>query len=126
MGRRRRYFVPLAAWMVGASVLLGVAAAGAGGADVTLVTKEESLGKVPVEQHKRVSPDRKHVAYLEVRGQKWVVVVDGAEGKEYEGTASWLETEEPPVFTSPRSLYALMVRDSEALRVEIEIVQKQP
>src|SRR5664280_271730 len=57
-------------------------------ADVTLVTREVSLGKIDpgeIPESLAVSSDNKHVAYVEERGSKRLVVVDGVEGREYDG-----------------------------------------
>ncbi len=55
--------------------------------EVTLVTREVSLGKIHpgvIPESLAVSPDSKHVAYVARRGGKQLVVVDGVEGKEYD------------------------------------------
>ena len=44
-----------------------------------------------------VSPDSRHVAYAVKREEKWLVVVDGVEGKKYDGILEGM-----PVF-SPNS-----------------------
>jgi hypothetical protein len=57
-------------------------------AEVTLVTREVSLGKIHpgvLPSGLAISPDSKHVAYGAGRGDKLLVVVDGVEGKEYDG-----------------------------------------
>jgi hypothetical protein len=64
------------------------------------------------------SPDSRRVAYLAQRGDKALVVVDGVEGKEYEGFLGGGGL----VFDSPTQLHALAVSGGELFRVEIEIV----
>jgi hypothetical protein len=64
------------------------------------------------------SPDSRHVAYLARRGDKQFLVVDGVEGKEYEGFLSGSRL----VFDSPTQLHALAFRGGEFFRVEMEIV----
>jgi hypothetical protein len=90
-------------------------------AEVTLVTREVSLGKISpgiILEDLAVSPDSKHVGYWAQRGNKWVVVVDGAEGKEYDG---FLRNSKL-VLDSPSQLHTLALRGDEFLRVEAEIV----
>jgi hypothetical protein len=53
-----------------------------------LLTREVSLGKIHLSiigKSLTVSPDSKHYAYVANRGKKRFVVVDGEEGKEYDG-----------------------------------------
>ena len=60
-------------------------------AEVTLATREVSLGKVHaglIPKSLTVSPDSKRVAYAAQRGDKWLAVVDGVEGKEYDGAGT--------------------------------------
>ena len=60
-------------------------------AEVSLATREVSLGKVHAgafPESLAVSPDSKRVAYEAKRGHKQLVVVDGVEGKEYDGAAN--------------------------------------
>ena len=57
-------------------------------AEIKIVTKETSLGKVHRDigvETLVVSPDNKHVAYVAGRGDKQFVVTDRREGKEYDG-----------------------------------------
>ena len=79
------------AFVCGAGVLalfLVVGSRLASAADVTLVTREVSLGKIDpgiVGKSLIVSPDGKRLAYVVQRGGKWLVVVMGVAGKEYDG-----------------------------------------
>jgi Tol biopolymer transport system component len=55
---------------------------------VKLATSEVSLGRFisgGIEGTLTVSPDSSRLAYLAKRGDKWLVVVDGVERKEYDG-----------------------------------------
>ena len=57
-------------------------------AEVTLATREVSLGEVhpgALDSSPAVSPDSKRLAYAAQRGGMQLVVVDGVEGKEYDG-----------------------------------------
>ncbi len=57
-------------------------------AEVTLATREVSLGKVhpgAIPSSLAVSPDSKRVAYAAAPGNKQLAVVDGVEGKEHDG-----------------------------------------
>ena len=91
-------------------------------AEVTLATREVSLGKLDpgrIPESLAVSPDSKRVAYAARRGDKWWVVVDGVEGKEYDGFVKGTRL----VFDSPSQLHILAVRGRrQFLRVEVEIV----
>jgi len=58
------------------------------------------------------------VAYGIQRGGKQLVVVDGVEGKEYDGFLKGSRL----VFDSPSQIHILAVRGDELLRVELEIV----
>jgi len=49
--------------------------------------------------------------------QKWFVVVDGKEGKEYDGFLRGSEL----VFDSPKSFHTLAFRGIEIFRVEVQI-----
>jgi hypothetical protein len=53
------------------------------------------------------------------RGEKQFVVVDGKEGKEYDGFL--LELESKLVFDSPKSFHTLAGRGIEIFRVEVQI-----
>ena len=91
------------------------------------MTKETSLGKVPLMADLKkllVSPDRRHLVYGAKRGSKNLIVVDGKESPEYEGT--W----PPLVFDGPQRIRFVPARFDESfhrelLRVEIEIVEEQ-
>ena len=55
--------------------------------NISLVTKEISLGKVPVMANLEamvISPDKRHVAYPVMRGGKWTLFHDGKEGPKYD------------------------------------------
>ena len=58
-------------------------------------------------------------AFIAGRGKKWVVVVDGAAGKDYDGFIRGSRL----VRQSPASLEALMLRDLEIFRVEMTITE---
>ena len=58
------------------------------------------------------------LAYWAKRSGKWLVVVDGVEGKEYDGFLRGSRL----VFDSPSQLHTLAGRGDEFLRVEVEIV----
>lgn len=58
-------------------------------------------------------------AFIAGRGKKWVVVVDGAAGKDYDGFIRGSRL----VRDGPASLKALMLRDFEVFRVEISLSQ---
>jgi hypothetical protein len=60
------------------------------------------------------------VAYSAARDDKWLVVVDGVEGKDYDALlpGSLL------LFDSPTTLHTLAVSGTEILRVEIEVVEE--
>jgi len=56
-------------------------------AKTELICRELTIGRVDSQQTSekfKVSPDSKRLAYAIRRGNKWLVVVDGVEGKEYE------------------------------------------
>jgi hypothetical protein len=58
------------------------------GKGIKLLTREVSLGKIHpgiIVETLTVSPDSKHYAYVAKRGEKWLVALDGEEGKEYDG-----------------------------------------
>ena len=59
------------------------------GQKIRLVFREVALGQIffgiIINESLVVSPDSQHVAYVAVRGGKVFVVVDGVEGKEYDG-----------------------------------------
>jgi hypothetical protein len=58
------------------------------GEGIRLLTREVSLGRIRlgiIVESLTVSPDSKHLAYVARRGEKLFVVVDGKEGKEYDG-----------------------------------------
>jgi hypothetical protein len=58
------------------------------GEGIRLLTREVSLGKIHpgiIVESLVVSPDSKRVAYVANRGKKRFVVLDGEEGKEYDG-----------------------------------------
>ena len=60
---------------------------------IRLVTKEVSLGMADpgiIDTSLMVSPDSRRLAYLAQHGDKWLVVVDGQEGKEYDGIGALL------------------------------------
>jgi hypothetical protein len=66
----------------------GVASERAASPAVTLLIKEVPVGKIDLDENTHalvISPDGKRVAYMSKRGDKWRVVVDGLEGKEYDG-----------------------------------------
>jgi hypothetical protein len=66
------------------------------------------------------SPDSLHVAYWAQRGRDWLVAVDGAESRKYDGFMRGSHL----VFDSPRTLRAIAVRGRDALRVEIKILDE--
>jgi hypothetical protein len=66
------------------------------------------------------SPDSRRIAYWARRGNKWLVVVDGLEGRQYDGFLRGSNV----VFDGPRSLHALAVLGSEVLRVKMELVEE--
>jgi hypothetical protein len=87
-----------------------------------LLTKEVSLGKIHPGIFGKslvVSPDSNHFAYVAERGGKWewLVVVDGKEGKEYNGFLRGSKL----VFDSPNSLHTLAFRIPEIFRVKVKI-----
>ena len=72
------------------AVSLVACSRGVSAPEVTLVTREVSLGEIHpggTPESLAASPDSKHVAYGAQRGGKVLVVVDGVEGKEYDGIA---------------------------------------
>jgi hypothetical protein len=90
---------------------------------IRLVTREVSLGKVhpgALPDTLAVSPDSRRVAYLAVRGGKWLVVVDGAEGNEYDAFLRGTKL----VFDSPTALHGPAYRAGEFFRVEVEIIEE--
>ena len=90
------------------------------GEGIKLLTREVSLGKIHpdiIVETLTVSPDSKHFAYVAVRGKKQFVVVDGKEGKEYDGFLLGSKL----VFDSPKSFHTLARRGIEIFRVEVEI-----
>jgi len=87
-----------------------------------LNTTETSLGKINegrLVETLTVSTDSKRVAYVAECGDKYFMVVDGVEGKEYDG----ITRGRCLVFDSPTKLHTLAVRDSEFFLVEIEITE---
>lgn len=92
------------AWVVWAAVVAGTALAcvssfaGGKAGGIRLVTREVSLGKIDpgiFPETLAVSPDSKRVAYEAGRGKKQLVVVDGVEGKEYDGIGEWSALSSP-------------------------------
>ena len=87
---------------------------------VNLVIKETSRGKIHpggIAESLTISPDSKRFAYGAERGGKQFVVLDGEEGKEYDGFLRGSKL----VFDSPRELHALAVRGGEIFLVTVEI-----
>ena len=85
-----------------------------------MLTREVSLGEIDpgiIVENLAVSSDGKHVAYVAGRGNKRLVVVDGEEGKEYDGFLRGSKL----VFDSPNSFHGLAFRGNRFFRVEIEI-----
>jgi hypothetical protein len=73
--------------MLAMALLHGSSFAQMEGKKIRLVTREVSLGKVHpgIDWNSLVvSPDSKRVAYRAKHGGKWLVIVDGKEGKEYD------------------------------------------
>ena len=65
-----------------------VAAQESSPASIHLLSREVSLGQILpgiVAKTLTVSPDSRRVAYLAQKGARWVVVVDGQEGLDYDG-----------------------------------------
>jgi len=90
------------------------------GKAIRLLTREVSLGKIHpgiIVESLVVSPDSKHFAYGAERGDKVFVVVDGEEGKGYDGFLRGSKL----VFDSPNSFHGLARRGIEIFRVEVEI-----
>jgi len=90
------------------------------GEGIRLLTREVSLGKIHpgiIVESLTVSPDGKHFAYMARRGGKWFVVIDGEEGKEYDGFLLGSKL----VFDSPKSFHTLAIRGIEIFRVEVQI-----
>jgi hypothetical protein len=90
-------------------------------AEVTLVTREVSLGKLvdgAIPYGLAVSLDGKRVAYVAMSGANWLAVVDGAEGNEYDGFLKGSRL----VFDSPSQLHTLAFRGDKFLRVEVKII----
>jgi hypothetical protein len=90
-------------------------------AEVALATREVSLGRVhpgAFPKSLAVSPNSKRVAYAARRGGKGFVVVDGVEGKEYDGFMKGSRL----IFDSPSQFHTLALSGNEFLRVEVEIV----
>ncbi len=61
---------------------------GTAGAKMKLITREVSVSKIgfgAIMESLAVSPDSKRMAYAARRGDKLLVIVDGAEGKPYDG-----------------------------------------
>ena len=92
--KRKFYFsyMPLASVaMLSVSFFIpagGVADAADGGPDISLVTHETSIGNaeiLAIPSSLKISPDGKHMAFIAVRGDNWLLVTDGVLGKEYEG-----------------------------------------
>jgi len=90
-------------------------------AEVALATREVSLGRVhpgAFPKSLAVSPNSKRVAYAARRGGKGFVVVDGVEGKEYDGFMKGSRL----IFDSPSQFHTLALSGNEFSRVEVEIV----
>jgi len=90
---------------------------------IRLVTSKVSLGREHrgiVYDSVAVSPDSTRMTYGAVRGDKWLVVVDGAEGKEYDTFLRGSRL----VFDSPTALHGLAQRASEFFRVEVAIIEE--
>ncbi|MCM8802981.1 MAG: hypothetical protein NC833_03995 [Candidatus Omnitrophica bacterium] len=100
-------------------MLIGMLSCVSKGAEgINLVIKETSLSKIHGIFGKiTISPDSKRFAYGAVRGGKQFVVLDGLEGKEYDGFLRGSRL----VFDSPNKLHALAARGTEIFLVEVEI-----
>jgi len=64
------------------------------------------------------SADSEHVAYCAMSGDKWVVVADGVESKEYDGIV-----QQSVIFDSPATFHLIAIRDGEGFFVEMEIAE---
>jgi Tol biopolymer transport system component len=66
------------------------------------------------------SPDSRRVAYVAARGDKRFIVVDGAEGKEYDDflLGSTL------IFDSPTAVHALARRGDDLFRVDVNVIEE--
>jgi hypothetical protein len=67
------------------------------------------------------SPDSQHVAYSVLREGQDRVVVDGVEGKGFD--TCWGYNQQV-VFDSPKLLHAVVEREGEFFRMEVEIVEE--
>ena len=67
----------------------------------------------------KVSPDSEHVAYAAGVDDKWFVVVDGEEGKEYDGFVGGGRI----IFDSPDSLHHLALKGSSSIYLVEERVK---
>jgi len=67
------------------------------------------------------SPDSARIAYWAQHGHKWLIVVDSAESKEYDGFLRGSNL----VFESPKTLRALAILGNDAKQVGIEITEKK-
>ena len=88
----------LAIFLIGVSCLLFACGdeAQREGKKIKLVTREISLGKIHrrnVSETPVVSPNSNRVAYVAGRGGKFFVVVDGVEGKAYDGIVRRVSSE---------------------------------
>ena len=63
------------------------------------------------------SPDGKHIAYEAQRGKDKVIVIDDQETTEYNGSLRGSRI----TFDGPTSMYALVLRDGNIVRLQIEI-----
>ena len=87
-------------------------------AEVTLVTREVSLGKFHpglIAASLAVSPDSRRVAFGARRASKWLVVLEGVEGTEYDGYLKGSRL----IFDSPSQFHHLAGRGGEFLRLEV-------
>ena len=66
------------------------------------------------------SPDSRRVAYVAARGDKRLIVVDGAEGKEYDDflLGSTL------IFDSPTAVHGLARRGDDLFRVDVNVIEE--
>ncbi len=68
-----------------------------------------------IEESFRVGPDSQRVAYIAQVGSKWLVVVDGVEGKQYDGIMT------KTIFDSPDSFHYLAGKGNNIYLVEERI-----